>query len=431
MRHMKRTLSFILALAIVCMISMLKDETASAETMIPVVTIEAPSLENWWGKEDVREATLTYRDFSTGVSFTRAITIKPQGSSSLNYLKKNFTIQMTEEAVQVNEAWGVQSKYCLKANYVDPTHACNIVSARLAARMNEAYGLHEQTPNRGLIDGFPVWVILNGQDAGLYTWNIPKAAWMFGMDEENENHIVMACEEWTEGCNMLRDYYELDAEWSLEVGSNTSATIEKFTRLLRFVSTASDEEFKANFDQYLNLDACLNYYCYICISDAWDNSARNMLMATWDGQVWYPMLYDLDSLWGIYWDGQSTTEAGVVDVFYNGNRLFARIRDLYGDELRARYAELRDDILSVDSIKAAFYEFVETIPSGCYAMDQAMWNSEGLRIRTLDLMWQMMDTYLPQIDAEFGYNVDAAPVDEVTAPLPEAEESGETPDDAL
>lgn len=429
MNYTRKMLALILSMVIALGVSY--TEPASAETMIPVVTIEAPSLEDWWGKEDVREATLTYRDFSTGVSFTRAITIKPQGSSSMNYPKKNFTIKMTEEAVQVNEAWGAQSKYCLKANYVDPTHASNVVSARLAAHMNEAYGLYEQTPNHGLIDGFPVWVILNGQDAGLYTWNIPKDAWMFGMDEENENHIVMCCEEWTEGCNMQRDYYELDAEWSIEVGPNTSATIEKFTRLLRFVSTASDEEFKANFDQYLNLDACLNYYCYICISDAWDNSARNMLMATWDGQVWYPMLYDLDSLWGIYWDGQSTTEVGATNVIYNQNRLFERIRELYGEELRARYAELREGILSVDSIKAAFYEFVETIPADCYTMDQAMWNSDGQRIRTLDLMWSLMDTYLPQIDAEFGYNVEGVPEAGTAEALPETEQSGETPDDAL
>lgn len=419
MKSLMKVLTLVLVLAVLAGNSGVYCETASAESMIPVVTIEAPSLEDWWGKADVREATLTYRDFSTGASFTRKITIKPQGSSSLVYPKKNFTISMTEEAVEVNSAWGAQSKYCLKANYVDPTHACNVVSARLAARMNEAYGLHDGMPNRGVIDGFPVWVILNGKDAGLYTWNIPKEAWMFSMDEGNENHIVMCCEDWTEGCNMQRDYYELETEWSVEVGSNTSATVEKFTRLLRFVSTASDEEFKANFDQYLNLDACLNYYCYICISDACDNSAKNMLMATWDGQVWYPMLYDLDSLWGINWNGVETANSEIMKVVFNQNRLFERIRELYGDELRARYAELRNGVLSVENIKAAFNEFVGSIPENSYAMDHAMWNGDGHLVRTLDLMWEMMDQYLPQVDAEFGYGIAEASVEETMEAPPE------------
>lgn len=420
MRNIRFWVSVSMILAV--LLSGVSVNQASAESTLPVVTIEAESLENWWGKEDVRNATLTYRDFSSGVSFSRDITIKPQGTSSLAYDKKNFTINIQGEAVEMNSNWGAQSKYCLKANYIDPTQAGNVVSARLAARMNAVYGLYEETPNHGLIDGFPVWLILNGKDAGLYTWNIPKAEWMLGMDKNNENHIVMCCEDWTDGCLFRNDYYQLETEWSLEVGANTSKTVEKFMRLFHFITTSSDEEFKQNFDQYLNLDACLNYYCFICISDACDNSAKNMLMATWDGQVWYPMLYDLDSLWGVNWDGMSTVSTDIMSIVYNSNRLFERIRELYGDELRTRYAELRDDILSVDSIKAAFNEFVAEIPENGYAMDRAMWNSDGHLIRTLDLMWEMLDQYLPEVDAAFGYGSTASVESLTGQPIGDAQE---------
>lgn len=376
---------------------------ATAETSLPIVTIEGDYLEEWQGKEDVRQATLTYRDFNTGLSFTRSITIRPQGSSSLGYDKKNFTICMAEEAVELLPEWGAQSSYCLKANYVDPTHAGNVVSARLVAQMNAAYGLYDGTPNHGAIDGFPVWVILNGRDAGLYTWNIPKSAWMFGMDEENPDHIVMGCEAWSDACLFKQDSYVLEEEWALEVGQNTSATVEKFVRLMRFIATADDETFVAEFDQYLNLDACLNYYCFICIGDALDNTGKNMLMATWDGQIWYPMLYDLDSLWGIYWNGCETCAGSAIEIVYCENRLFERIRTLYWDQLCTRYGELRDGVLSTSHIQEEFYRFVESIPANSYAMDAQRWNSDGERIRSLDLMWALMEEYLPVVDAEFHY----------------------------
>lgn len=405
---MKRTRR-ITAMALVLVLAMGFACAAYGESMLPVVTIQAESLEDWWGKGDVRNAVLTYRDFSTGIQFVRNITIKPQGSSSLAYDKKNFTIQMTEEGVEMRPEWGAQSKYCLKANYIDPTQAGNVVSARLAAEMNEAYGLFDGAPNHGVIDGFPVWIILNGQDAGLYTWNIPKAAWMFGMDEENENHIVMCCEGWTPSCKMQTDSYTIGEDWELEVGQNTSATVEKFVRVLRFVSTSSDDEFRADFDQYLNLDACLNYYCYVCITAGVDNIGKNMLMTTLDGQVWSPVLYDLDSLWGVSWDGKSISAGNSIDVYYSDNRLFERLRALFGNELRARYAELRNGIFSREHIQTAFYDFADGIPQSAYAMDRQMWNADGSLIRTLDMMWELIDLYLPKMDYRFGYESQEMP----------------------
>ena len=46
-------------------------------------------------------------------------------------------------------------------------------------------------------------------------------------------------------------------------------------------------------------------------------------------------------------------------------------------------------------------------------MDHAMWNSDGHLIRTLDLMWEMLDQYLPEVDSEFGYG-STAHIDSLT-----------------
>ena len=47
--------------------------------------------------------------------------VKWQGTSSLNYPKKNYTIKF-DNAFEAVEGWGEQKKYCLKAYYIDYSH---------------------------------------------------------------------------------------------------------------------------------------------------------------------------------------------------------------------------------------------------------------------------------------------------------------------
>lgn len=63
--------------------------------------------------------------------------IKCQGNSSMGYNKKNFTIKLYKDKAKTEKlkidfkGWGKQSKFVLKANWIDITHARNVVSARI------------------------------------------------------------------------------------------------------------------------------------------------------------------------------------------------------------------------------------------------------------------------------------------------------------
>lgn len=381
-----------------------KADTENAADTLPMVSIELESIDNWESKDDVRYGQLTYSDTEKNTHFTREISISFQGHSSLSYPKKNYTIEFQEEGYEVVPHWGKQKKYCLKANYVDPTHAGNVVSANLAARMYKAYGLYENTPNYGQVDGFPVWMTMNGKDIGLYTWNIPKDKWLLGMDENNPNHLLISCEGWQEEHLMRDENYELGIQWSVEVGAENQITADAFACLVHFVVTADDETFKKDVEKYLNLDACLNYWCYICISNATDNTSNNLLLATWDGEIWYPLLYDLDSCWGIRPGGLEPVYALVYNRDEFNSRLLERIRDLFPEELKKRYAELRTTVLDVKNIENAFYSFVEQIPASYYLKDWQMWNPEGIYIQSLDLMETRVNEYLLEVDRAFGYS---------------------------
>lgn len=378
---------------------------AEAAKSLPVVSITAESLTDWKDKKDVRQATLTYSDASASLWFTMPITIHIQGNSTLKQEKKNYTIKF-DRKLEMHRGWGAHKKYCLKSNFTDPTHAGNIVSARLAAQMQRRYGLFRNAPNAGLVDGFPVWLVLNGVDRGLYTWNIPKDEWMLGLDKDNPDQIAMFGERWRDDVIFQADKNDYRKGWTFEAGENSRENREKFERLYRFVRDATDEEFRARADQYLDLDACINYYCFICIGYAPDNTAKNALLVTVDGLRWAPCLYDLDSLWGIDWQGtgywDDDSGIGIEQVIQCGG-LFGRIRDCFPEEVRARYAELRQYPLSKENIRAEFERFRAQIPKKYYDMDWALWYSDDTHIRTYERTYRKLDEYLPVVDAAFGY----------------------------
>ena len=77
----------------------------------------------------------TYR--SNTMCYYGKAKLKWQGSSSLTYPKKNYTIRLLEKDGKTKKyinfkGWGRQEKFVLKANYVDSLHLRNLAGARIA-----------------------------------------------------------------------------------------------------------------------------------------------------------------------------------------------------------------------------------------------------------------------------------------------------------
>ena len=421
--------AFVILAAIIAIITVSRIFSTKPST-IPVVTLDGECLndyQNWNDKSTYYPATLTFTEGKK--TFTMDIEIKPQGTSSMAYPKKNFTVKFAED-VELADKWGAQKKYVLKADYIDPTSSGNVVSAKLAAEMNKAYGLHEDTPNYGAIDGFPVFVKINGADAGIFSLTIPKDTWMLNMDSSNPNHLLLACEGWTDACTMYSYNIDFEEDWTFEVGEATEENMAAFTRVVQFVATADDETFVRDFDQYLDLDACINYICFVNASFAVDNVTKNMLMATYDGNVWYPILYDLDTLWGIDWTGTELSDKYHINkeaLLTDGNNLFYRVTRLFNDQVLERYQELRQGILSKEHIIESFEAYTAQIPQEYRDINNALWYADGKHIRTIELMGQLMDEYLPLMDqnminatttsAEATTPTDETPTENQTAAL--------------
>ncbi len=331
-------------------------------------------------------------------SFDGYAKIKWQGSSSLNYEKKNYTIKLYkdsnfDEKLKVDFGWGKQNKYCLKANWIDKTHSRNIVTAKLAGKVQKKYSLFDEAPNNGAIDGFPIEIYLNDEFLGLYTMNIPKDAWMFSMDEDNVKHTVVV----GDANNAIVNFnYNIDEffDWELEVGHDTPETLTAFNRLITFVKDSSDTEFRNNISEYFNLDSLLNYYALIQIGQMYDNQAKNMVLATYDQKVWYTSLYDLDTSWGSHWNGQSLYDSTIP--LQSDSILWSKLVRTFPNELAERYFELRNSILKNESIKNEFSSFYKQIPNSTFEKENTRWkNIPGY---DLNQIFEFIDVRMPIID---------------------------------
>lgn len=350
-------------------------------------------------KSDAQKIKISY--ISNDINFDGYASIKLQGASSLNFKKKNYNIKFYEDKYLNNElnidfGWGSQYKYCLKANWIDKTHSRNIVTANIFADIQKEFNLFNDSPNNGMIDGFPIEIYLNNSFLGIYTLNIPKDEWLFNMDKSNPNNLIFSANTWEKTVSFYDKANYID--WEIEVGEQNKENLEKLNRLINFVMYSSDEEFKKDINHYFNLDSLLNYYIMVEASHLIDNTSKNLLLITYDGTIWYTSLYDLDTSWGTYWNGIDLVNYSETNILLENN-LWKRVKDNFTDELVERYFYLRGSILTKGNIMNEFYSFYNLIPEDSFNNELKKWGFiPGYELKQIE---EFLDIKLPVLDDEF------------------------------
>lgn len=477
-------------------------------------------------KDNAVDLTYVYGDRSGTAS------VKWQGSSSLSYPKKNYTIKF-DNAFEAFDGWGEQKKYCLKANYIDHSHARNIVSAKLwgqivksrkfaeilldigkitgllvaingtnknnkisisedgvltnnssaysdgycvfdgvtfepgdyvvsfeyynpqtmetdpnacinicfyadggtaastrvrktfderqewgsysgtftvtksgaklsvqhegdaTLRSNAGYQFRNikvvrsngasadlsvlaELPNGGAIDGFPCIIKLNGGFHGLYTFNIPKDGWMFGMGNGQKEAIV--CADTHSNPTKFKELATMTtADFDLEYApdkDNAEWVKTSLNTLISAVMNSDGTDLDTTVAQYLDWQSAIDYYILVVLIRGEDMTDKNYLLATYDGTKWFFSAYDMDSTYGLTWDGKKfspATSGIVVSSYANSHRVMELIKNHKADALKARYDEIRKAIMSEDKVAVEFLNFVGAIPTPVFVEDVKRW----------------------------------------------------------
>lgn len=339
---------------------------------------------------------------SKTADFVYPATLKVQGSSSASYAKKNFKLKLYEDETYVSKVklsfknWGKLNKFVLKAHWVDHSHVRNVGTAKIWGKIVKSRtdydSLPEElrsAPNNGATDGFTCKVYANGVYQGLYEWIVPKDK-LFGQDSDIATHSIVNSELNNQPtCAFATTSPTINGNWSEELQDSMSADIKtSLENLIKFVAGATDEEFVANAETYFDVQSVIDYDIFARVFCIVDNLCRNQIFFTYDGAKWYEGVWDVDSILGLAplangsWFAYDTEfQSGYIAYKDYGvtNMLYQRVENLFLDRFKARYAELREGVLSVENIIDVYERLTDVITTydGLLAEDFASTTGNG------------------------------------------------------
>ena len=318
-----------------------------------------------------------------------------QGTSSLQYVLKNFTVRLKDENMAdyyyTPYPNGVpETTFCFKCDYMESTHSRNTGLAKFVndCLYDEKNPAQLVTANvRNSVDGFPILMYINDELQGVYNFNLDRySTSSYGYTKDttlvyevsaNSDTTAGAFYKWSEDSGKSKlDYYKSDFEClyppTRAAGNDDMAEL---INLVEWVNDSSDEEFKDNISKHFNLQYLLRYFLYVYVTGAVDSLGKNMKLTTWDGLIWYPQVYDADTTIGLDNTGflkfDMDIEMGDENVFNTtGSKLWKRVQLLFDAELKEQYALMRQKQFTVENLmKYILEEQILKIPATFYNKD--------------------------------------------------------------
>ena len=332
-------------------------------------------------KGDKKIVSVKYiNNFDSSKNFdSYGVTLDIQGTSSQYYPRKNYKFKLPNVYKLTNDSIP-ETVFCLKADYMESSHSHNTGLAKI---VNTLYPTTpaSQANNKvqAAITGFPivVWYKENENATvkclGVYNFNNDKDdTTTFGYTSEFPN-----CESWEFKNNTSAHCLFQNSNFvdTVEVAKNFEARYPdkytNYTNLSRVVSWVAStegnlEKFKNEFNNYFNLEATLLYYCLTELFAMVDSRAKNLFLTTWDGNIWYPTFYDMDTAFGLNNEGKNVNNYNVEyhDIIgtknaFNGESsvLWNNFEQVYEDEIQEFYNNLRNNkLVTYDTVMSILYE---------------------------------------------------------------------------
>ena len=316
---------------------------------VMIVTGDIPILENTSDKDEQIVVDIEYYNVQDpSRSFTmKNAAMRPQGTSSMGYPKKNFRIYTQKVAntelydstgtLVENKLYSFKDKaqpvdcWCLKADYAESSGTHNVGIAKLwnealyNAQIDGEYKLRTNAQKialdnkynydvRTTIDGFPILLFyrLQANDdlifIGKYNFNNDKSTEkVFGFtDIPGFNNSRMQCWEVLNNGNPLALFTSTDGfddNWAEAFESRYPDTKTPYTGDLKtfceWMSTVTQEDFKTQKWEHLDIYKMAAYWIYLMRHAAADQFVKNAMFTSEDGIHFYYILYDNDTINGL------------------------------------------------------------------------------------------------------------------------------------
>lgn len=329
-------------------------------------------------------------------------TVNWQGTSSLQYAVKNYKIKLknadgTKYKHALYDNWIEESTFTLKADYMESSHCNNTGLAKIVGKYLYDTPIPPQEEDeriRTTISGFPIKLYINNEVMGVFNFNLDKKDNdTFGLSTKkypecvsyevsaNSNVTAGAFNKWTVGTGVSeQEYYLNDFELRYPSVNEEKGIGEDYKmltslkRVVDWVSDASDEKFKTELEQYFNKEYLIKYYIHTMLFGMVDNFGKNMMLTTWDGQIWYPTFYDLDSSLGLDNTGYLKFDCDIemASGYFNtsSSKLWVKLQKAFPQEIKEVYKKLRSTKYNYDNFMSVLInEQIDCIPETLYNLD--------------------------------------------------------------
>ena len=418
------------------------------------VRLYAPNLPTT--KQDDIEAEIEYND-KDGNYFRKPVILNAQGNSSLLFDVKNMAIDIADGSEIKFGDFPTQDSFHLKKYYIDAFRGQCIVGYWLIEQVYKSHPLGHQYPyeysylNDSVTDGFgdvkkdfftgakchpdgfPIiitWINSNtGEETwmGVYTWNLKKSKEVYQCDKKKAENIILdgtvntstlfggtinwSAFEIRNPKNLIDingNKYDGDNPKELsETDKNSKKVKDYLTRLSGVVAALRASNTKETFEQYFLPQTFIDYYLVSQVLFNHDGFGKNWIWVTYDGLHWTPTLYDVDSIFGMYWNGiyvipnsDNSTILGIPQCL--------GLDKLYSDEISKRYKELRDKgIFSVDNIVKLLNSWINKIGYSNIEKEFEVYSqTPSYRDSHISKNWKLLEysTSLNDYDSSRTYN---------------------------
>lgn len=382
------------------------------ETSIKVTKItDSPTIGAWSVDKKTEHQCVVEIDFGHYLNGAYNIGVKYQGSSTLYNRKRNFRFTFYKDSsfskknkIKIGEMVRV-SGFNLKANYTDNTRIKELLMNRIFMSIWEDRGkLHsypwdtEESPfsgATGMIKGFPIRVNVGGNFYGIDVFGLKKDEKNYLLDGDTSGMIVSGTRGNTNDPNNWTAAKPED--WEDEM--NDELTESNKQALTDFFSFINSENFtKENVPQRMSVIDWIDYFIGLQVFLMRDNTCRNMILyAKEDKKKLYPFFYDLDLSWFFYDNNYNLdimTSSYAVDM-----SLWENFKSLYEDEIRNRYAYLRENILSIETIQAMYEDIAKDIPLVDIALEKEKWGQGN--VNSMNTYISVLKKRLNWLDKEY------------------------------
>lgn len=293
-----------------------------------------------------------------GLGIKKVATLAVQGSSSALYPKKNWTIGLFNNSEKTSEFklrvgnWAFHSEFVFKSNWIDATHTRNLISNYIwedivqsrkyyPKRENEIAYSASYTSQIGRfdsgalchVDGVPAELYVNGVFYGIGSFNLGKKRENYDLKSSNQNHIQLAAETHA-------DFFNYNAaEWEIRNPKTPDASFQTKINAWFASNALTGQAFKDSFETNHDLKNAIDFYLLAELIQSPDMYTKNLMVTSWDALKFYFLPYDMDTTFGLQWDGSSFTGH---TTSIRSTTFWQKFYNAYTADVKARYLDLKN-----------------------------------------------------------------------------------------